>query len=66
MKSNNEWLMVEETQLMLNDIQHKDLHDEDCDWDSIRCIVWVKRSSPSATMLALKGVKFNQPNPHKL
>jgi hypothetical protein len=59
------WLMVEETQLYLNEISYKDMQDQDCDWDSIRCIVWVKRDSVTATQLALKGVRFNQPNPHK-
>jgi hypothetical protein len=58
--------MVEETQLLLNNIKHNDLPDEDCDWDNLRCVVWVRRSSNTATLLALKGVKFNQPNPHKL
>lgn len=64
--NSKEWLLVEESELYLKNINYRDLNDCDCDWDSVRCVVWVKRNSPTATMLALKGCEFNRPNPHLL
>jgi hypothetical protein len=62
----NNWLQLNEVELIMNDISYKDVNDADVFYDQLRAIIWVKPDSPTATLLALKGCRFNQPDPHKI
>ena len=64
MKQSN-WLQLNEVELIMNDISYKDVNDADVFYDQLRAVIWVNPDSPTATLLALKGCRFNQPDPHK-
>jgi len=64
MKQSN-WLRLDQVELMINDVPESLINLEDADYDAIRLIYWIKADSPTATLLALKGCRFNQPDAHK-
>jgi len=58
MNKSTEWLWVEDVLLITKGIRHKDIQDDDVQYDNVRMGYWVKADSATATVMALKGVTF--------
>jgi hypothetical protein len=56
----NNWLTVSVQDLWLQNIRIEDLGQEDFYYDPISLMVKVNPSSPTATILALKGITFKR------
>jgi hypothetical protein len=64
MNKSIEWFWVEDVLLITKGIRHKDIQDNDVQYDNVRMGYWVKANSLTATIMALKGIIFKRKKQH--
>jgi len=53
-----DWLQVDSLQFWKTNVTARDMPQEDYRYDAVRMQYWIRNPSPTATILALKGVRF--------